>query len=119
MAQVFQNFINGAWVSTKSGQTAQSTNPADLKDVVGEFQKSTAEDAQVAIASANAAKERWAGASGLARGQFLLKAAAYLEKNAEEYAQAITREAGKAILESRGEVGRAVGAGELGDAKVQ
>lgn len=108
MATTYQNFINGTWVNGQTGETTPSTNPADLSDVVGEFQKSNAEDAKVAIAAAHGAKKAWAGSSGLARGQYLLKAASYLESHAEEFAQAITREAGKAILEARGEVGRAV-----------
>jgi aldehyde dehydrogenase (NAD+) len=108
MTQVFQNFVNGAWVDARPGQVMPSTNPADLSDVVGEFQMSGPEDAAQAVAAANAANPTWGGMSGLARGAYLLKAASYLEQNVEEYAQAITREAGKAILESRGEVGRAI-----------
>jgi aldehyde dehydrogenase (NAD+) len=108
MAQTFQNFINGAWSDAKSGQTMTSVNPADIKEVVAEVQKSGEQDAKDAIAAAYAAKSQWANASGLARGAFLMKAASYLEQHAEEFAQGITREVGKAILESRGEVGRAV-----------
>ena len=108
MAQTYQNFINGNWVNSRSGETSPSTNPADLNDVVGEFQKSDAQDARAAVAAASSAKSRWANMSGLARGQYLMKAAGYLESHAQEFAQAITRESGKAILESRGEVGRAV-----------
>ncbi len=108
MVTTYQNFISGKWVNGQTGETSPSTNPADLGDIVGEFQKSTAEDAGAAITAAHTAKAAWGSASGLARGQYLLKAASYLESHVEEFAQAITREAGKAILESRGEVGRAI-----------
>ncbi len=108
MATAYQNFINGNWVDGQTGETSPSISPANRDDVVGEFQKSNSDDAAQAIAAAHAAKAVWGSTSGLARGQYLMKAAAYLESNAEEFAQAITREAGKAILESRGEVGRAI-----------
>lgn len=108
MATTYQNFINGAWVDGQTGETSTSTNPANLDEVVGVFQKSNADDAKAAIAAAHEAKTAWGATSGLVRGQYLMKAASYLESNAEEFAQAITAEAGKAILEARGEVGRAI-----------
>tara|TARA_A100001037_G_C15130763_1_gene628578 strand:- start:777 stop:2237 length:1461 start_codon:yes stop_codon:yes gene_type:complete len=108
MAERYQNYINGSWTDGSSGDVSTSTNPADLSDIVGEFQASTVTDADAAITAAHNVKESWRRTSGLARGGYLLKAASYLEANLEEYAQAITREAGKSIVESRGEVGRAV-----------
>ena len=108
MAERYQNYVNGAWVDATSGEVSTSTNPADLADVVGEFQLSTSSDVDAAITAAHSVKESWRRTSSLARGGYLLKAASYLEANLEEYAQAVTRESGKAILESRGEVGRAV-----------
>lgn len=108
MAERYQNYINGAWTDGSSGEVSTSTNPADLSDVIGEFQLSTASDIDSAISVASDVKESWRRTSSLARGGYLLKAAAYLEANLEEYAQAVTRESGKAILEARGEVGRAI-----------
>jgi aldehyde dehydrogenase (NAD+) len=108
MAERYHNYVNGTWVDATSGEVSTSTNPADLSDIVGEFQLSTSADVDVAITAAHSVKESWRRTSSLARGGYLLKAASYLEANLEEYAQAITRESGKAILESRGEVGRAV-----------
>ncbi|MEX0760944.1 MAG: aldehyde dehydrogenase family protein [Dehalococcoidia bacterium] len=108
MADRAQNFIDGAWVDARSGKTAQTTNPADRDDVIAEVPASGAEDAAVAVDAAAAARKGWAGTSSVVRGGYLLKAATYLQQNAEEYAQAITRECGKSIVESRGEVGRAV-----------
>jgi acyl-CoA reductase-like NAD-dependent aldehyde dehydrogenase len=108
MTERYHNYVNGTWVDATSGEVSTSTNPADLSDIVGEFQLSTSADVDVAITAAHSVKESWRRTSSLARGGYLLKAASYLEANLEEYAQAITRESGKAILESRGEVGRAV-----------
>jgi len=108
MAERYQNYVNGGWTDATSGDVSTSTNPADLSDVVGEFQASNIADAEAAITAAHDVKESWRRTSSLARGGYLLKAASYLEANVEEYAQAVTRESGKAILESRGEVGRAI-----------
>lgn len=108
MAQLFQNFIGGAWVDGSSGKVLISTNPANRDDIIGEFPSSTPDDVRKAIAAAVTAKKAWAGTSSVARGQFLMKAAAYLQSKAEDYAQAVTRECGKSIVEARGEVGRAV-----------
>lgn len=108
MAERFQNYVGGAWTDATSGKVSTSTNPADLSDVIGEFQASSATDADTAITAAANAKESWRRTSSPVRGNYLLKAATYLEANLEEYAQAVTRESGKAILESRGEVGRAI-----------
>ncbi|MCH8234904.1 MAG: aldehyde dehydrogenase family protein [Chloroflexi bacterium] len=108
MPERFQNFINGGWVDSETEKVVTSINPADTGDVIGEFQASSAGDASTAIEAASDARRGWAGTSSLARGGYLTKAASYLEANAEEYAQALSRECGKAILEARGEIGRAV-----------
>ena len=108
MAQLFQNFIGGAWADGSSGKVIKSANPANREDIIGEFPASTKDDASRAIVAANGARKNWAGTSSLARGQFLIKAAAHLQSKSEDYAQAITRECGKSIIESRGEVGRAI-----------
>jgi len=108
MAERYQNYVNGAWTDASTGTVSTSTNPADLSDVVGEFQASSSSDVNTAISAAYGVKESWRRTSSLVRGGYLMKAASYLEANLEEYAQAVTRESGKAILESRGEVGRAI-----------
>ena len=103
-----RNYINGAWAESATGKIATSTDPADVNDVVAEVQASDSRDVSNAVVSASAASTNWAATSSLARGGYLLAAADYLAANTERYAQAITRECGKAILEARGEVGRAV-----------
>ncbi len=104
----FLNYVGGNWVVASTGDVSQSSNPADLNDVIGEFQASSAADVENAVAVASDAGRAWGSMSALARGGYLLAAADYLNQNAERCAQAITRECGKAIIEARGEVGRAV-----------
>ena len=86
MAERYQNYVNGTWTDATTGEVSTSTNPADLSDVVGEFQASNSADVDVAIAAAHDVKESWRRTSSLARGGYLLKAASYLEANLEEYA---------------------------------
>ncbi|XOT95960.1 aldehyde dehydrogenase family protein, partial [Alcaligenes pakistanensis] len=52
---VFDNYIDGQWLPSQSGRTKPNLNPADRDDVVGAFPLSTAEDAQAAVAAAQAA----------------------------------------------------------------
>jgi alpha-ketoglutaric semialdehyde dehydrogenase len=108
MPDRFQNYIDGAWVDPISEKVVASTNPADSSDVIGEFPASAAADAANAVSAARTARKAWAGSSAPGRGVYLLKAASWLAGNAEEYAQAMTRECGKGIIEARGEIARAV-----------
>ena len=107
-SNLYLNYVNGQWVPASTGKVSQSVNPADLDDVIGDFQASNAVDAEGAVGAAADAGRAWGSMSALARGGLLLAAADYLNQNSERYAQAITRECGKAIIEARGEVGRAV-----------
>ena len=104
----FMNYVGGNWTVASTGKVSQSSNPADLEDVIGDFQASSSQDVENAAGIASDAGRAWGSMSALARGAHLLAAADYLSQNAERYAQAITRECGKAIIEARGEVGRAV-----------
>lgn len=104
----YMNYVNNEWCATRTGGVSTSSNPADVNDVIGEFQASGSEDVQAAVGSGSGASAAWSRMSPLARGNYLMAAAGYLSDNAERYAQAITRECGKAIVEARGEVGRAV-----------
>ena len=107
-SNLYLNYVNGQWIPASTGKVSQSVNPADLDDVIGDFQASNAVDAEGAVGAAADAGRAWGSMSALARGGLLLAAADYLNQNSERYAQAITRECGKAIIEARGEVGRAV-----------
>ena len=108
MSQMYKNYVNGEWIESTSKETISSINPADSDDLIGYFQSSTIDDADKGIDSAHLAKKTWETTSQVERGNYLLKAAKYLEKNSDKFAKSITRECGKAMLESQGEVGRAV-----------
>jgi len=108
MGETFANFIDGSWIEAEGKTRFVSINPADTRDVVGEFAASAAEDARAAIDAAHRALPAWKVLSGAARGEVLRKAADILESRLEEVAQAMVRENGKTIGEARGETARGV-----------
>ena len=56
---VYKNLIGGQWVDAHSGERFQNLNPANNKDVIGEFPRSGAEDVADAVAAAKAAYTSW------------------------------------------------------------
>ena len=103
-SQVYQNFIAGEWRNAASGETFVSTNPANTQDIVGYYQKSTLADIESAVAAAKKAQPAWAATPAPLRGEVLLRTALLLEKQQEELAQLMTREMGKVLKETRGDV---------------
>jgi acyl-CoA reductase-like NAD-dependent aldehyde dehydrogenase len=102
--QHYQNFIGGAWRDSRGGETFVSTNPARTSDVIGHYQKSTAADIEDAIEAAALAQRGWAATPAPERGEILLRTAAILERRKEELAALMTREMGKILRETRGDV---------------
>ena len=108
---VYKNFIGGEWVETHTGRSFENLNPADTRDVVGVFQRSDAEDVNCAIDAASEAYKKWRLVPAPRRAEMLYKAAEILIGRKEEYAQLMTREMGKVIKETRGDVQEAIDCG--------
>src|SRR5712692_6660792 len=106
--QVFQNFIAGKWQHSRSKETFTSTNPARTSEVIGSYQKSTAADLEDAIDAAVEAQPGWAATPAPERGEVLLRTALLLEQHKEELARLMTREMGKILKETRGDVQTAI-----------
>jgi aldehyde dehydrogenase (NAD+) len=104
----YQNFISGEWVPAKSGQTVQQVNPADTREVVAQYPLSGKEDAVAAIDAGKKACPAWAAMTPVTRGRVLSKASQILESRKAELAELLTREEGKTLAESTGEVQRAI-----------
>src|SRR5258706_14983109 len=100
----FQLFIAGGWVDSVSGQTFDSVNPADRRDVVGHFQAGTAADVAMAVKAAEMALPRWKATPAPKRGELLYVYAELLRDNKERLARAMTREMGKVVAEARGDI---------------
>ena len=93
----FRNYIDGDWVRCGSNRLFDNINPAEISDVVGRFQASTAADARSAVDAASAAFEAWKKVPVSSRAMVLNRAANYLEGNADRFANEMTREQGKAL----------------------
>ncbi|MCZ4248831.1 aldehyde dehydrogenase family protein [Bacillus amyloliquefaciens] len=104
----FLNFLDGKWVASQSGDMVKVTNPADVRDIVGYVQNSTAEDTDRAVAAAHKAKTSWRKLTGAERGRYLYKAADIMERRLEEIAASATREMGKTLPEAKGETARGI-----------
>src|SRR4051794_9922828 len=102
--RIFRHFIAGEWVDSTSGETFESRNPADTRDIVGRFQQGTKADVAMAIKAAETAGPMWRRTPAPKRGEILYAFGALMSEHKEELAQAMTREMGKVIAEARGDV---------------
>jgi len=108
MSKLFKNYINGKWKASSSGETFKNVNPANHNEVLGRFQKSNKKDVNEAIAAAENAQKAWRETPAPKRGEILFKVAERLLQNKESLAQDMTREMGKIIGETRGDVQEAI-----------
>ena len=102
-----KNFIGGEWRDS-TGARVEDLNPADVQDIVAEAPASTAAEAAAACDAAARAFEGWRQTPAPVRGQILFKVQRRMEERCQELAEALTREEGKTIAESRGEIQRAI-----------
>jgi acyl-CoA reductase-like NAD-dependent aldehyde dehydrogenase len=106
--RVFKNFIDGEWVESSTGETFENRNPADTRDVVGIFQKSGKADVDAAIEAAKRAFLKWRLVPAPRRAEIVYRAAEMLIERKEEYSRDMTREMGKVLKETRGDVQEAI-----------
>jgi alpha-ketoglutaric semialdehyde dehydrogenase len=110
---VYRNFIGGQWIESASGKTVENRNPANTDDVLGEFPQATREEARSAVEAASNAFREWRRTPAPARGRIVARAARLMEEDKENLAQILTREEGKTISESRGELQRSINVAEF------
>jgi alpha-ketoglutaric semialdehyde dehydrogenase len=104
----YHNFIDGSWVPSVSGAVFENRNPANTDDLVGVFQKSTAGDVARAVDAARTAYERWRLVPAPKRAELLFHAARLLAERKESLAHDMTREMGKVLDETHGDVQEAI-----------
>lgn len=104
MSEIFKNYIDGRWVDGSTGKTFENRNPANHHDVIGVFPVSGAEDVDRAVRAAKRAFVRWRLVPAPKRGEILYRAGELLRRYKEEIARGMTREMGKILKESRGDV---------------
>src|SRR5438132_11589592 len=109
--KVYKNFIDGEWVESSTGELFEDRNPADTRDVVAIFQKSGKEDVDAAIDAANRVFKKWRLVPAPRRAEIIYRAAEILMERKEECARDMTREMGKILKETRGDVQEAIDTG--------
>ena len=107
----YKNYIGGQWVKSKSGETFENRNPANTDEVVGIFQKSTPEDVNDAVAAAREAFKKWRLVPAPKRAEIISRVADRVVKDKEQLSKEMTREMGKVLKETRGDVQEAIDLG--------
>jgi acyl-CoA reductase-like NAD-dependent aldehyde dehydrogenase len=105
---VYKNLIDGQWVASASGRTTENRSPADTRDLIGIFQESDERDVNAAVDAAQRAYATWRLVPAPKRGEILFKAAQILVERKEAYARDMTREMGKILKETRGDIQEAI-----------
>ena len=95
----YDNYIGGKWVPPVKGQYFENISPMIGRPFT-EVARSTAEDIELALDAAHAAKAKWGNTSPAERASVLLKIADRMEANLEMLALAETIDNGKPIRET-------------------
>jgi alpha-ketoglutaric semialdehyde dehydrogenase len=104
----YKNFIGGQWVEARSGKAIENRNPANTDELVGIFPASNQDDVNAAVEAAIAAYEGWRLTPAPKRAEILYRAAEILIQRKEDYSRDMTREMGKVLAETRGDVQEAI-----------
>jgi aldehyde dehydrogenase (NAD+) len=99
------NLINGEWVT--GADVNQDVNPSNVQEVVGEYARADAAQAQTAIAAARAAFPTWSRGNLQERADLLDRVGDEILRRAEELGTLLSREEGKTLPEGIGEAKRA------------
>jgi len=97
------SYVDGAALQGTAG-TLQSTNPAQLSDVVAEVSLAGPDQVVDAFRAAAAAQPAWAATPAPVRGRVIAQIGRLVEANAEALADLVVREVGKPRAEALGEV---------------
>ncbi|MBN8235643.1 CoA-acylating methylmalonate-semialdehyde dehydrogenase [Halobacillus kuroshimensis] len=105
--KTLKNYINGEWVESESTETLDVYNPA-TKEVMAKAPLSTRSELDEAARVAQEAFEDWKETAVPKRARILFKFQQLLIDNKQELAEIITKENGKSLKESLGEVQRGI-----------
>src|SRR6059058_5648917 len=105
--KAFRNYVGGEWMDAASGETFESTSPAD-GETIGAFPKSGPEDVDRAVAAAKDAYEAWRLVPAPKRGEVLFRFAQLLAEHKDDVAELMTHEMGKVRAEAAGDVQEAI-----------
>lgn len=104
----FYNYIAGEWTPPQSDRWFANINPADTRDIIGEFPRSSAHDVDHAVTAAQEAFRTWSRIPAPQRGEIIRRAGDIFRRRKEELAAIMTREMGKPLFETRGDIQEAI-----------
>ncbi|MGH9491223.1 MAG: aldehyde dehydrogenase family protein [Terriglobales bacterium] len=107
-APTHRNFIAGEWREPRSGAYLENLNPAHQDQTIGMFPRSGQEDVQAAVEAAAAAYPKWRDTPAPRRAEILFRAGQILLERKDAFARDMTREMGKILLETGGDVQEAI-----------
>ncbi len=108
MAERFPNLISGTASQPADARWFESRNPANTNDCLGLAIDSDAAEVARAVAAAQVAAAGWAATPAPTRSQLLLNVTAAIDEHRDELAQLMTREMGKPLRESVGELTKSI-----------
>jgi acyl-CoA reductase-like NAD-dependent aldehyde dehydrogenase len=104
----YSNYINGQWVKSSTGKTFENRNPANQDDLIGTFQESNADDLNAAADAAHRAYDKWRLTPAPKRAEYLYKVGEILKRDKDKMAREMTREMGKVVDETKGDIQEAI-----------
>ena len=102
-----QNYINGQWKNSSGTEWIEVENPA-TKEILSKVPDGNHSDVGQAVSAAKSAFSLWRNVPAHQRIQYLFRLKSLLEEQLEDIATTITKECGKTLGESRGELRRAI-----------
>ncbi|MGH7871187.1 MAG: aldehyde dehydrogenase family protein, partial [Candidatus Binatia bacterium] len=104
MSDPFKNYIDGKWLAASTGKTFENRSPANRNDLIGLFASSAAPDVDAAVGAAKKAFAKWRLVPAPKRGEILYRVGELLRARKDEISRIMTREMGKVLKETRGDV---------------
>src|SRR2546429_7464958 len=104
MPEPLKNFCGGKGAPPAPGDSSDTRTPADRDDIIGCFPRSGPDDVARAVASAQRGFAHWSKTPAPVRGEVLHRVGDLLVERKDTIARAMTREMGKVLAETRGDV---------------
>lgn len=104
----FNNYINGVLTPSMHAHTFANVNPADSDDIIGYFPISNDQEVHAAVSAASNAYSSWSKIPAPKRGDILRKAGDIFTRRKEELSAIMTREMGKPLFETLGDIQEAI-----------
>ena len=101
---ICRNYIDGQWLPAQSGNSFESCNPADWRELIAIAPKSNEADVNAAVNAARQAYKSWRLVPAPVRSEIVHRIGEGLQARKEELATLMSREMGKILVEARGDV---------------